>query len=163
MSYRTYVNGVQIFGNNESYTEWMNFIQSQGIEIDSDGCYEGYIKDYQQGENIIENIIMEKEKNIRDFLSKVPEEKKDRVSKWYHSIFDFREVYSEVLEEKDDEFAFSLTDRMKEYIDNGYIFMSVKYREACKEFIELDKGLVPGHAFHYRLKEGVKGIFVVAR
>ena len=34
MSYRTYVEGVQIFGNNEGYNEWIEFIRSQGIKID---------------------------------------------------------------------------------------------------------------------------------
>ena len=38
MSYRTSVNGVQIFGNNEYYKEWTDFLKSKGIEIDEDGC-----------------------------------------------------------------------------------------------------------------------------
>ena len=41
MSYRIRVNGVQIFGNNESYPEWEEFIRSQGIEIGEEGNYEG--------------------------------------------------------------------------------------------------------------------------
>ena len=33
MSYRTYVNDTQIFGNNECYPEWINYIKSKGIEV----------------------------------------------------------------------------------------------------------------------------------
>ena len=39
MSYRTTVNGMQIFGNNETYPEWDEFIRSQGIAIGEDGDY----------------------------------------------------------------------------------------------------------------------------
>ena len=45
MAYRTRVNGVQIFGNNEYYEEWAEFLKSKGIEIDEDGCYDGEIDD----------------------------------------------------------------------------------------------------------------------
>jgi hypothetical protein len=45
MSYRTYIEDVQVFGNNESYPEWFAFIRSQGIDIDEDGCYEGDVHD----------------------------------------------------------------------------------------------------------------------
>ena len=32
MSYRTRINGNQIFGNNEWHPEWIEFVKSQGIE-----------------------------------------------------------------------------------------------------------------------------------
>jgi hypothetical protein len=41
MSYRTKVNGVQVFGNNESYPEWIEFIRSQKIDVDDEKCYKG--------------------------------------------------------------------------------------------------------------------------
>lgn len=47
MSYRTKVNGVQIFGNNEIYPEWIEFVISQGIEIKEDGIYRGETTDLQ--------------------------------------------------------------------------------------------------------------------
>lgn len=34
MSFRTMINDVQIFGNNQTYSEWLHFIQLNGIEID---------------------------------------------------------------------------------------------------------------------------------
>ena len=45
MSYRTRLNGRQIFGNNEWYPEWIEFVKPQGIEVDEDGLYEGEITD----------------------------------------------------------------------------------------------------------------------
>lgn len=36
MSYRTYVNNEQVFGNNEYYQEWEEFITSKGIETDEE-------------------------------------------------------------------------------------------------------------------------------
>lgn len=64
MSYRTYVNNYQIFGNEEYYDEWIEFIQSQGIEVDEEGCYEGEITDFMSGLVVCENIVnkLEKEK-----------------------------------------------------------------------------------------------------
>lgn len=56
MSYRTYINGTQIFGNNESYPEWLEFIKSKGIEINEDGVYDGYIDDLQGMFNVIDII-----------------------------------------------------------------------------------------------------------
>ena len=36
MSYRTYINDTQIFGNHECYEEWIDFIKSQGIDANED-------------------------------------------------------------------------------------------------------------------------------
>lgn len=56
MSYRTYINHTQIFGNNESYPEWIDFLKSKGIEIDEDGIYDAYIDDLQGMFNVIDTI-----------------------------------------------------------------------------------------------------------
>ena len=56
MSYRTYINGTQVFGNNDFYQEWTDFLQSKGIEIDEDGLYDGYIDDLQGMFNVIDRI-----------------------------------------------------------------------------------------------------------
>ena len=37
MSYRTYVNDVQVFGNDEYYSEWIEFIKAQGIDVNEEG------------------------------------------------------------------------------------------------------------------------------
>lgn len=56
MSYRTNVNGCQIFGNNEWYQEWADFIESEGIETDEDGLYDGYIDNLQGMFDVIDII-----------------------------------------------------------------------------------------------------------
>ena len=48
MSYRTTIEDFQIFGNNETYPEWLEFIKSQGITIDEEGNYSGEIHDYKR-------------------------------------------------------------------------------------------------------------------
>jgi hypothetical protein len=56
MSYRTYVNGFQIFGNNDCYQEWIDFIKSQGITVDEENNYKGDIRDFMGALVCIENI-----------------------------------------------------------------------------------------------------------
>lgn len=56
MSYRTYINDTQVFGNNEFYQEWADFLLSKGIEIDEEGLYDGYIDDLQGMFNVIDRI-----------------------------------------------------------------------------------------------------------
>lgn len=56
MSYRVYVNDTQIFGNNDSYTEWEEFVKSQGIEVGEDGEYDGEITDVQGMFEVIDKI-----------------------------------------------------------------------------------------------------------
>ena len=70
MSYITSVNGVQIFGNNEYYIEWKNFIKSHGIEIDDDGCYDGEIDDimgmFDTIDKITKRLIEERKRQIQN-------------------------------------------------------------------------------------------------
>ena len=56
MSYRTCIEDTQVFGNNEYYKEWADFIESQGIEIGEDGDYDGEITDVQGMFNVINKI-----------------------------------------------------------------------------------------------------------
>lgn len=56
MSYRTNVNGYQIFGNNEWYQEWGDFIESEGIKVSEEGLYDGYTDNLQGMFDIIDKI-----------------------------------------------------------------------------------------------------------
>ena len=56
MSYRTFIDGTQIFGNNDFFEEWKEFIRSEGIEIDEDGCYEGEISNIMDMFDTIDKI-----------------------------------------------------------------------------------------------------------
>ena len=70
MSYRMCINGVQIFGNNEGYKEWDDYIKRIGIKIDDNGCYKGYIPDVMEMFEVIDTItrrlIAERHKEIEN-------------------------------------------------------------------------------------------------
>ena len=117
MAYRTYVNGVQIFGNNEYYQEWIDFIQSQGIEIDGDDCYHGSITDVQEALTVIDRIILRIEK----------ERNKDG-----KTLFDLSDVKKNWQGEETIPFSQSLMQRL-EY---GYLFMGVNFLRACGDDID---------------------------
>ena len=140
MSYRVRVGDTQIFGNNECYEEWDDFIKSQGVDIDEEGCYDGYIKDVNRGLNVIEDIVMKKGIKIADLKSMV-----------------------EVTFEHPDEFC--LTDDLFIILHNSYLFMPYIYFQACMENGAESVDIVddPKQRFYgLKLKAGVEGIHVHA-
>lgn len=148
MSYRTKVNGYQIFGNNESYKEWLNFIKSKGIEVDNDGCYEGDITDVMGAIETLESIVKSLEENYR----------KRNPNK---SLFDFRSTYDNYIKRitnyPDDDCNSSITDDLMEIIDNAYIFIPIAFINACDDLIErAPTWSTKNHLYCYKLKEGAK-------
>ena len=75
MSYHTWINGEEIFGNNEYYDEWIDFIKSKGIEVDEDGCYEGEINDvqgiFETVDKITRRLIDERHKEVEKGEKKI--------------------------------------------------------------------------------------------
>lgn len=73
MSYKTYVNDTQIFGNNESYPEWINYIKSKGIEVGENDSYTGELDNFMEALDVIESIVMkleaERHENKKNGLS----------------------------------------------------------------------------------------------
>ena len=89
MSYRTNVNGYQIFGNNEYYTEWIDFLKSEGIEVDEDdGFYDGYIDNLQGMFDVIDAIT---KKLINERHELVVVGKRNLVGKPYKELTDLSE------------------------------------------------------------------------
>ena len=143
MSYRTRINGSQIFGNNEYYPEWIDFIQSQGIEVGEEGNYEGEITDFMGALEVIEKITM----NIY----------KDRKSKKGSvNLFDFESIPRSIENaDLNDKFASSLFDEEFEVISNAYAFLSYQFYLACEDKLEKDEMFkVPGHTRCYKVREG---------
>ena len=66
MSYRTYIEDTQVFGNHEHYPEWIEFIKSQGITVSDDGEYDGYITDIMGMISVAEKIVMNMERGRRE-------------------------------------------------------------------------------------------------
>lgn len=152
MSYRTYVNGKQIFGNNECYPEWIDFIKKQGIEVSEDGNYDGNITDVMGAIETIEAIILRLakdrvEKIINVDIAKtyiknnaMSNDDKDTGliihAQKYNSLFDFSHVYDQILKDMESNYKMSLTDIMLMIFDNSYVFMSCSFLQACIHDIE---------------------------
>lgn len=154
MSYRTKINGKQIFGNNESYPEWIEFIVSQGIEVDNEGCYEGNITDFMAMMQVIEKITLKIGLDKQNILEKLEKTKRPLTS---NGIFDFSYIQKEIEmnEEIDIDFRNSLFDKLYETIKEGYAFMPYALYLSCKDKLEEDKMFsTDGHFRCYKLKEG---------
>lgn len=154
MSYKTEVNGVQIFGNNEIFPEWLEFIKSQGIEIDEECCYDGKITDFMGALQCLETIVMKLEKKQQDEIAEL---KKKEQNFYKTSLFDWRNIYTETLiamESKDD-FELSLFDQLLEIIQNSSIFLPYNFYLACKDVLQRDKiNTIEKHFFCYKIKDG---------
>lgn len=85
MSYRTYIDEEQIFGNNDYFKEWEEFIKSQGIEIDEEGGYSGEITDVQ---GLFETIDKITRNMIKEFHAKVESGEKNWKAEPYKELTD---------------------------------------------------------------------------
>ena len=144
MSYRTYINGVQLFGNNESYPEWDNMLVKQGIEISSDGKYDGELTDFMAMLEALEQIVMRLELDYRVTTTNL-------------SLFDNRWIYDDTKTEllNDNEYGLSLFDRLMDFRDNSYIFLPVVAYESCKnQLVPSKRWGTEKHLRCYELKQG---------
>ena len=152
MSYRTYINGTQIFGNNESYPEWINFIKSKGIEVGEEGQYDGYITDLQGMFNVIDKIT-------QNLINKRHEEvlkgKKDWEGKPYTELTDLSK--SMWLSDNVPILVYNM-----QMINHAYCFLPYQAYKAVEDIIEIsDKPYISedGREWYcctYKLKEGKK-------
>lgn len=168
MSYRTYVEGTQVFGNNEYYPEWIEFIKSQGIKVDDEQCYEGAVHDFMEAIVTIEKIVMrlykEKETMREKWSGKVGNKKMYGLFDFTH-IVDTIEMNNQVNENGDRLFEFgdSLFDELCGIVDNSYAFMPYAFFVACEDKLEpVDAFSTKDHFNCYQLKHG-ETIHVVAR
>ena len=168
MSYRTYVEDVQVFGNGEYYPEWMDFIKSQGIEIDDEGCYEGEVHDFMGALVIIENIVMR--------LYQEAEARRERLGgmigkRKIYGFFDLTHMVDTITmnNQVDEngkrlcEDGDSLFDELMSAVNNSYAFMPYAFFQACEEKLEqIDSFATKDHFHCYKLKNG-ETIHVQAR
>lgn len=153
MSYRTYVNGKQIFGNNEWYPEWITFIQENGIEIDEEGCYEGQITDFMGALTVVENITL---RIAKEREKKNKELREIRPSQELVETFDWTNIPKEIEKQnKSDRFRTSLFDNLCMVIQNGYAFMPYALYLACENKLERTNPFtVDGHFDCFKVKDG---------
>lgn len=147
MAYRTYINNTQVFGNNEYYPEWIEYIKSKGIAIGVDGDYDGELDDFMDALDVIESIVMRLEAERRE---------KKKNGEWYcsQSIFDLGNIYDDVLENSTE---LSLLDEEVRYLEEGYMFMPYAFLKACEDIIEYKGYSFKGkHLRIYHLKSNCK-------
>lgn len=154
MSYHTKINEVQMFGNNECYPEWIEFIKTQGIKVDKEFHYKGEIKDFMGALKTIEAITM----NIHNARERRIEEiQQTRCIKDLRGIFDFTNIPKELDDEKSDEFSTSLFDKTKDIVEHGYAFMSYHFFKICEPCLELtDTFSGNKHLYCYKIKDDCK-------
>ena len=155
MSYRTCINGTQVFGNNEYYPEWIEFIESQGIEVNDEGLYEGEIFDFMGALATVEKITLrlskERDERKKNLLEKFPEYSKLQAL----SLFDWTDIPKKC--EKGNE---SLFDQLYDAVRNGYAFMPYALYLACQDKLQKDddinlevlEGMIRFH--RYKIKPG---------
>lgn len=152
MSYRTYVNNRQIFGNDECYPEWIKFIESQGIQVDEDGRYEGELTDFMAAMEAIENIVLDIEAGIQKDLSSMTPRAREATR--LHSLFDLGHIKKALNEVKNEaDYWPHLFDELYDTIECGYLFMPVVFYDACRDDLELDVRH-PNRFRAYKLKPG---------
>ena len=147
MAYRTYINDIQVFGNDEYYPEWIEYIKSKGIIIGVDGDYDGEIDDFMEALDVIESIVMniETERKSR---------KNNGIKYLNQSIFDLGIIYDGVVENPTEE---SLLDEEIRFIKNGYMFMPYAFLKACEDVVEYKGHSLKGkHKNIFKLKDGCK-------
>ena len=126
MSYRTYINGTQIFGNNESYPEWFDFIKSKGIEVSEEGSYDGYITDLQGMFNVIDKIT-------QNLINKRHEEVLKGEKNWEGK------PYNELTDLSESMWLANNVPLLKynmQMINNAYCFLPYQAYRAVEDIIE---------------------------
>ena len=176
MSYRTYIEDTQVFGNHERYPEWIEFIKSQGITVSDDGEYDGYITDIMGMISVAETIVMNMERKRREKRNELitslkaknasEEQTKKVLDKTFgvSSLFSFEDLFDKIEnEDTNSQFHTSFTDQLIEYVKNAYMFIPYAIIKACESKIEPDKPFSTyGHFYSYKVKNNEK-IHVFAR
>lgn len=156
MSYRTYIEDMQIFGNNELYDEWIEFLQSQGVEINEEGIYNGEITDFMGALQVIEKITLRLTKERKRLIEKFNE---NNHKNKFRNLFDFTNIPDKLENQPKIEgyeyMSFSLFDELEEIVNNSYAFMPFTFYLACKDKLEPDKSFaIDNHFSCFKLKDG---------
>ena len=171
MSYRTYINGVQVFGNGEYYQEWLDFVRSKGIKVDEEQGYEGDIVDFMEALDVVESITLrlnrERNKHIQ-LLTKAlgANISPNLVGEIPKNLFDMTNIPKKIdpdcsitLEESigKSRYGTSLLDELMNTIDNAYAFLPYSFYKACESVLERTNVFSSDRHFHcFKVKEGEK-------
>jgi hypothetical protein len=145
---------VQIFGNNEYYEEWLEFIKFQGITVNEDGQYNGEITDFMGALVVVEKITL-----------RLNKEHDELEQKWNGKLgiqkiqkyFDFTYIPDKFanVDSPVDELDNSLFDSLKDMVENSYALLPYTFYSACEDLLDRDHIFsTPGHFHCYKLKDG---------
>lgn len=141
MSYRTTVNGEQLFGNNECYTKWIDFIKSQGIEVDGDYCYSGEIVDVDKALDVLEDITSDVYEKYNKHLKKNLYDLSETVGFWTKGKSCGQGIY----------------DALSSIVECSYMFVPYYFIQLCGDSVEEYIGWADDRRFHrFRIKDGCK-------
>ena len=165
MSYRTYINGRQVFGNNDAFPEWIDFVKSQGIHVDPELRYEGDLYDFGEALSVTESIVLRLDADIarrrRDFEASLLDPSsaaaKKHLLSYPDGLFDLEAMRARAMDYRDDpRTGEALLDGLRELQETGYLFLPLRLYNACAELLE---PLSPDETYRtcgFRLKPGNK-------
>ena len=149
MSYRTYAEGAQIFGNNEYYPVWLEFVASQGIDVDPEGCYAGNISDFTAALEACERIVF----SLEDQQTKAREKLPESMAKRFPSLFDLSSIAEKTRNPPADQWSPRLFDELCDLVESGLLFIPIAFFLACRNKLEPDPDC-DTRSRAYRLKPG---------
>lgn len=161
VSYRTTVNGVQIFGNNECHPEWLDFVRSQGVAVDAENCYDGVIRDVMGAIEACERVVLridDERRATRESLLTTATNvaARERIERRHPDVFDLREM-RRVVDRANDPgeppMAPRLLDELLSVVEDGYLFIPLALLRACEPDVVRDDGH-PTRLNAYRVRDG---------
>lgn len=145
MSYCMYVNNTQLFGSNESYEKWDDYLKNKGFRFDEDGRTEGYLDDFMEAlsviEEITEDLAVQRDRNIKKGLAK-------------QSLFSLELQRESAKTEKDDYMHMGLLGKLQCAMKDDYCFLPYQFYKACRDGLEPAKHPINGRLDSYILKPG---------
>jgi len=153
----------QIFGNNEGYTEWNEFLESQGIEI-VDNNYDGYITDVMGIFATIDRIMRRLQKEYHKRVEDQPAEMVEKLKSaglFYHIAHEITDLSDSMwLQDETPWLEFNI-----QMIQSAYCFLPYQVFKAIEPKIERvsripqEDSVIDGvdwwHCY-YRIKPGEK-------
>ena len=163
MSYRTYIENTQVFGNNDAFPEWIEFIRSQGIAIDPELKYDGYLHDFGAALSAVEAVAMRLDADARErrrsfeaqLLDPSSEIARKHLLSYPDGLFDLSAIRARAEEYRaNPQTGESLFDGLWELAGTGYLFLPLQFHAACADLLERDYGEDADRAYGFKLKPG---------
>ena len=168
MAYRTFVNNIQIFGNNALPPRWGDYLEENNIVKDEEYVYAFDTRDFMGILKVMEQIVMDYEKEqqekIKDItkynphFENLPDKRKEEVKSrlGLRSIYDLTPCPEDIAED-------AFFDQLMEYTKSAKMFLPYAFFRACEKDLEQEPAFsIPGRIYSYHLKSG-KMIHIEAR